>query len=424
MLARIAALALALGTAAAQQAPFAPAPPALGPHLPRDPAPSLAGDSSTPPPNMTLYPLSVGAGPRVALTFFSDGYTAPQEARFVADARALTAAVLDDGGAFGHVRDLVDVWAVFVPSEHEGLGKDAPLEGAPFGLYRHGPELRGVYPAYPGRARAACDYWRGAGTGGCDQAILLGNDGLYGGLGGEFTVITASAENGAQVLRHELGHSLIPVGEEYDGGEVYSGVNAERAENIQQLKWAAFLDAAPRIEDAKVPLQAYPWHDLDGGAWSAAFTSSGAGYTSALVRLSLSSIPRSAHLLVALNGVALAMHWADGSRDRRWVQVELPFGLAPGSWNVTVALTAEGRAAEAGQGGKMISSFEVIEYAEGFRKGGVGAYPTYDVRGHMTLRPTNEECLMRDVTYPNFCPVCAHGLRAALLKRIEKKKDA
>lgn len=31
-------------------------------------------------------------------------------------------------------------------------------------------------------------------------------------------VITASALNGPLVLRHELGHSLIPVGEEYEGG--------------------------------------------------------------------------------------------------------------------------------------------------------------------------------------------------------------
>lgn len=31
-------------------------------------------------------------------------------------------------------------------------------------------------------------------------------------------IITASKLNGPLVLRHELGHSLIPVGEEYEGG--------------------------------------------------------------------------------------------------------------------------------------------------------------------------------------------------------------
>lgn len=72
---------------------------------------------------------------------------------------------------------------------------------------------------------------------------LVGNTDLYGGLGGEFTwvlpchalspvrgeahpsgsITTASKLNGALVLRHEIGHSLIPVGEEYEGGYAYFG---------------------------------------------------------------------------------------------------------------------------------------------------------------------------------------------------------
>lgn len=230
-------------------------------------------------------------------------------------------------------------------------------------------------------------------------------------------------------------------------GEVYSGVNAENASNILNLSWASFLTDAEHvgIEDAKVPLQAYPWHDLDSGAWSAGFipASKRAGYTSGMVRLSLSSIPESSHVVVTLNGVPLQMYWDDGSHDRRWVEVSLPFGLAEGEWNATVALTEEGKAAEPGQGGKMVSSFEVIEYGDDFEGGDkVSAYPTYDVRGAMTLRPTNEACLMRAVTYPRkwrggtgrlgrsltlaseFCPVCAHGLREALIKRRDEKKYA
>jgi hypothetical protein len=49
--------------------------------------------------------------------------------------------------------------------------------------------------------------------------LRVGNDGLYGGLGGDFTVITASEINGPLVLRHELGHSLIEEGDEYDGSK-------------------------------------------------------------------------------------------------------------------------------------------------------------------------------------------------------------
>jgi len=50
-----------------------------------------------------------------------------------------------------------------------------------------------------------------------EYGLMIGNDGLYGGLGGDFTVITASEINGPLVLRHELGHSLIEEGDEYDG---------------------------------------------------------------------------------------------------------------------------------------------------------------------------------------------------------------
>lgn len=32
------------------------------------------------------------------------------------------------------------------------------------------------------------------------------------------SVITSSEKNGPLILRHELGHTLIPVGDEYDGG--------------------------------------------------------------------------------------------------------------------------------------------------------------------------------------------------------------
>jgi hypothetical protein len=57
-----------------------------------------------------------------------------------------------------------------------GIGThDTPLPGAAFGLYRPGPELRGVYITHHKRARRACAYWRSNTTeGGCDSAILLG----------------------------------------------------------------------------------------------------------------------------------------------------------------------------------------------------------------------------------------------------------
>lgn len=63
--------------------------------------------------------------------------------------------------------------------KQSGIGDhDTPRNGSAFGLYRNGPELRGVYIDKPKVAKAACDYWRERGRkgrrGGCDQAVLLG----------------------------------------------------------------------------------------------------------------------------------------------------------------------------------------------------------------------------------------------------------
>lgn len=250
------------------------------------------------------------------------------------------------------------------------------------------------------------------------------------------SIITASRRNGPLVLRHELGHSLIPVGEEYEGGFVYSGVNADAVENVHHLKWNKFLSDPEnvRAEDAKVPLQAYPWHDLDGGKYAVEFEASNKNkrkrrYTTARLRLSLSSIPYASHVRLTLNGQAVdlspqfAEDW-DGVLDRRWVHLPLPRGIPAGKVRVEVALTDKGKKATAGQGGKMLSSIEIAEYADDFQDeaGFVGAFPTYDDKGGVTLRPTNEDCLMRNVNQPHFCVVCAHGLRKSLQKKIAHKK--
>lgn len=75
--------------------------------------------------------------------------------------------------------------------------------------------------------------------------------------------------------------------------------------------------------------------------------------------------------------------------------------------------------------------------------GHIGAYPTVDIDGGVTLRPTNEGCLMRDVTVPSkfsptrnrsieylwnslsaFCSVCLEGLTLSLLRRVSLVKSS
>ncbi|KAK8858455.1 hypothetical protein IAR55_002682 [Kwoniella newhampshirensis] len=399
-----------------------------------------AFDEAVPPPaGMVLYPLH-SSGPRddrVNLMFLADGYTPDEQAKFVDDATKLKDDIVSSEGAMYSVSHLLNVWAAFLPSNISGIGThDTPLPGAAFGLYRPGSELRGVYLDQPKKARAACRFFREDSLeGGCDQPILLGNDPLYGGLGGEFTIITASELNGPLVLRHELGHSLIPVGEEYEGGFAYFGVSSDKIDHLHDLKWKRFLTNPKevRVEDAQVPLQVYPWHDLDDSSYTVAFTSNNTAsrdYPTALLRASISSIPYASHIFISLNNATLDLSdgfpkaWK-GTNDRRWLEVSLGEGLLEGKNVVTVGLTEDGKREKAGQGGKMIDSIEIIEYGGNGRfnhtEGFIGAFPTYAMDGSVTLRPTNEECLMRKVNYPSFCPVCAHGLKTSLETRIAKK---
>jgi hypothetical protein len=84
----------------------------------------------------------------------------------------------------------------------------------------------------------------------CDFPSLIGNDDYYGGLGGEFTIATRSMHSGTVVLRHELGHNFISVGEEYDGGYVYSGCNA--AQSLHNIKWKHWLTEPENLKEVSV----------------------------------------------------------------------------------------------------------------------------------------------------------------------------
>ena len=117
-----------------------------------------------------------------------------------------------------------------------------------FGLYRDGTELRGIYPSKPAQLRAICKL---TGKFACDYPSVIANDDFYGGLGGEFVISTRwvvghsyairSKTSGTVVLRHEMGHNFVVVGEEYDGGDVYSGVNAwPKLDGIPWKHWLTF----------------------------------------------------------------------------------------------------------------------------------------------------------------------------------------
>jgi IgA Peptidase M64 len=320
------------------------------------------------------------------------------------------------------------VWAVFTPSVESGIGVNGKPKNTAFGLYRDGTELRGIYPSHKENARKAC---RATGPFACDYPVIIGNDPFYGGLGGEFVISTSSVTSGIIVIRHELGHNLIPVGEEYDGGWVYDGVNAAHSLPAPWTHWLTNLTAASVEERNRVLFQEYPWLDLAGGPWRKIFYTEGhdGGWERVFIQASASGVPEHEDLLVTLDGVELAWN-PTMNDDRRFLEWNSNKGFAPGFHVIEFRQLTEPKP---GQMPRQLCSIEIIEYgpeeeyhrekvtrflSRSFEQGYIGNFPTYDIYGRKTWRPTNEGCLMRHMSETTFCPVCQEGLWTNLLLRL------
>lgn len=176
------------------------------------------------------------------------------------------------------------------------------------------------------------------------------------------------------MLRHELGHTLIPVGEEYDGGYAYFGVNAAAHTNTtkQKVPWRQWLSdpkarrtGRVQLEDSRVAVQQYPWFDLSSRSYAVRFDDHGEDYPTALLRFSVSGIPTEDHLTVKLDGKDVEFELSKehrGSLDRTWIQIELAHGLRSGPSDgnrhcleFTASSTSE-------KVRPMLSSVQLIEY--------------------------------------------------------------
>ena len=130
-----------------------------------------------------------------------------------------------------------------------------------FSLRREDGPLRTVAPPGSGRdvyrkAKRVC----AAVAPGCDHVLLMARDEWYGGLGDEVAIFTASPSSGALALRHELGHILADIGEEYDGGSDYSGPNFSESTRLcranEQPRRVQTVDGVRQV-----------WPCISWGAW-------------------------------------------------------------------------------------------------------------------------------------------------------------
>lgn len=151
-------------------------------------------------------------------------------------------------------------------------------------------------------------------------------------------ISTKSNRTGTMVLRHEMGHNFVNVGEEYDNGQVYSGVNSAASLALVSTRWGHWLSSSGQVraERAIYRLLEYPWADLSQGARTFTFTSDGS-YSRWYLQASVSAAGEANSLEFIFDGVILPWQ-SRGSDDREFYSWPGNSGLSQGIDFSTVLL--------------------------------------------------------------------------------------
>lgn len=353
----------------------------------------------------------VNQGPsdnRIDLTIVGDGYTEEEKTRFFDDAKRLT----DDmfvGQTFANYLPLFNVHAVFVPSKESGLS-DLTRKDTALKLYRSpAGSKRGVMP---GDRRAA---ERAVGLApDTDYPILVANDDFYGGLGGRYAITTRSHNSGTMVLRHELGHNFGNVGEEYDGGQVYSGANHSSS---AQLPWGHWMSSDGKVHQAQSLATGYPWKNLSQGDVALDFTvPPGDAQGAKQIGIDISSVgwDRETDVEILIDGVPQKVSGVY-TEDRSFFRLREATALTPGRHRLTIR-------EKTSDGNNVVAAVRINAYPADydFTPDKVGGYPSFNAEGrHVGYRPTHESCLMRDMRSTEFCAVDRENMWHQFLQRVD-----
>ncbi len=344
---------------------------------------------------------------RINLTIVGDGYTMGEKDKFFADALRTTKELFT-GHTFASYLPLFNVFAVFVPSHVSGIGDGSPKDTA-LKLYRS-PQgsKRAIMPGDPRAADAAL-----ALAPATDFPILLANDNYYGGLGGQYAISTSSPRSGMIVLRHELGHNFGSVGEEYDGGYVYTGANFSSSANAP---WSYWADEGFKVNEALNLGGDYMWQNLTGHPISMDFnfpapTPQGPFALSILVSSVGWETPGDVLTTVDGNTVPLKGEYND---DRNFYEIGPTNQMPPGKHVINFSEKIQ-------DGDNVLAYVRIYAHAPGydFTPGKVGAYAAFDDSGRKVgYRPTHDACLMRNMLTPNFCVVDKENMWLRFLDRI------
>ena len=227
---------------------------------------------------------------------------------------------------------------------------------------------------------------------------------------------TRSVTTGTMVIRHEMGHSLGWVGDEYDRGS-YLGANSDADTN--EIPWKHWVEPehmdGGEIQkfDNALRVQDYSWYDLSKGAYELEFTSDGT-YARWYLQISVSGADFPDSFVAFLDGVMLPWN-TTGNLDRAFFSWEGHHGFSAGRHTLRFV---QGDHDHTGLPPRprpivQLCSVNLHEYPANYPALGsppfVAAFPSrFDMKKDTPVhwRPTDESCLMRNMTSAHFCPIC------------------
>jgi hypothetical protein len=300
---------------------------------------------------------------------------------------------------------LFNIYAVFVPSNQTGIGDGSPKDTV-LGLYRSPKGSKRAIMV--GDSGAAEDAIRMAPD--TDYPILIANDDYYGGLGGRYAISTRSIRSGAIVLRHELGHNFGEVGEEYDGGYVYSGANF--AYSVSDIEWNHWVEGKLGVHESKMLGQDYVWENLQSNPFRTSFKMPSDAVYSFIMQLSSVGWDTAQDVEVKVGGQKTELQGAFHD-DRAFFQ-DGPRQLKGGTYNLEVSELVH-------DGNNVLGSYALyafpLEYD--FSPEKVGAYGVFRSGGGAEgYRPTHDGCLMRNMELKHLCSVDKENIWQIFLNRI------
>lgn len=340
---------------------------------------------------------------RIILTILGDGYTTDEKEKFFEDAQFM----VDDlfkGDTFKSFLPFFNIYAVYVPSKDSGI-TDRVKKNTAFGLYRSPVgSKRGIMPGNTSALEQALRLAPAA----AHYPIVIANDEYYGGLGGRYAISTRARVSGPIVLRHELGHNFSNVGEEYDGGQVYSGANFSSTGSGKWDHWKT--SSRNETHNATFVFGAYLWKELTTPFVQDFKTDDRAANFS--VKISSVGWENEGDVEILLDGSPLQLsgHY---TKDRSFFE-SVPFPLKGGKHQLVIRSNGN-------------NPKHVLAFADGysypasydFDSGEVKAFNVFDENeSQRGYRPTENMCLMRDMLSKVFCPVDQENIWLQFLMRV------